>query len=70
MYQFYLEISKINEKNYTIFISPETLKSYFDVASNKHNADQGSVFYVCLFSCNDSISLGVRKRFPILNVLY
>ena len=70
MYKFYLEISKINEKVNTIFISPETLTSYFDVGLNKRNAGQGSVFYVCSFSCNDSISLGVTKRFPILNVLY
>ena len=61
MYQFYLEISKINEKINTIFISPETLTSYFDVAVNKRYADQGSVFYECSFACNDSISLGVRK---------
>ena len=32
MYQFYLEISIINEKVNTISISPETLTSYFDVA--------------------------------------
>ena len=34
MYQFYLKISKINEKVNTILISPETLMSYFDVALN------------------------------------
>ena len=50
MYQFYLEISKINEKVNTTFISLETLTSYFDVALNKRNAGQGSVFYVCSFS--------------------
>ena len=38
MYQFYFKISKINEKVITIFISPETLTSYFDVALNKRNA--------------------------------
>ena len=70
MYKFYLEVSKINEKVNTSFISAETLTSYFDVAFNKGNAGQGSIFYVCSFSCNDSISLGIRKRFPTLNVLY
>ena len=70
MYQFYLKISKINEKVNTIFISPETLTSYFDVALNKRNADQGSEFYVWSFSCKDSISLAVRKRFLRLNVIY
>ena len=43
MYQFYLKISKINEKVNAIFISPEMLTSYFDVALNKHNAGQGAV---------------------------
>ena len=52
MYQFYLTISIINEKVNTIFISPETSTSYFDVALNKRDADQGSVFYVWSFSCN------------------
>ena len=61
MYQFYLKVSKINEKVNTIFISPETLTSYFDAALNKRNAGQGSVFYVWSFSCNDSTSLAVRK---------
>ena len=32
MYQFYLKIGKINAKVNKIFISPETLTSYFDVA--------------------------------------
>ena len=32
MYQFYIKIGKINEKVNTIFIPPETLTSYFDVA--------------------------------------
>ena len=70
MYQFYLKIGKINAKVNKIFISPETLTSYFDVALNKCNAGQGSVFYVRSFSCNDSISLAVRKRFLRLNVVY
>ena len=70
MYQFYLKISKINEKLNIIFISPETLISYFDVALNKCNAGQGSVFYVWSFSCNDSMSLAVRKRFMRLSVIY
>ena len=70
MYQFYFEISKINEKVNTIFISSETLTSYFDVALNKRNAGQGTVFYVKSFSCNDSISLAVRKHFLRLNVIY
>ena len=43
----------------TFFISPETLTSNFDVALNRRNAGQGSVFYVWSFSCNDSISLAV-----------
>ena len=46
MYQFYFKISKINEKVNTIFISPETLTSYFDVKFNKRNAGQGAVFRV------------------------
>ena len=70
MYQFYLKISKINEKLNRIFISPETLTSYFDVALNKRNAGQGSVVYVWSFSCNDSMSLASRKRFLRLNVIY
>ena len=61
MYQFYLKIGKINEKVNKIFISPEKLTSYFDVALNKHNAGQGSVLYICTFSCNDSISLAFQK---------
>ena len=54
----------------TIFITPETLTSYFDVALNKRNAGQGSVFYIRSFSCNDSISLAVRKGCMKLNVIY
>ena len=70
MNQFYLKISTFNENINTIFISPVTLTSYFDVALNKRNAGQGSAFGVWLCSCNDSISLGVRKRFQRLNVIY
>ena len=50
MYKFHLKIRKINEKFNTIVISPETLTSYFDVALNKPNAGQGSVFYDWTFS--------------------
>ena len=50
-------------KKLTIFISPVTFKSYFDVALNKWNVGQGSVFCVWLFSCNELMSLAVRKRF-------
>ena len=70
MYKFYLKIGKINEKVNTILISAETLTSYFDVALNKRNAGQGSVFYAWSFSCNDSISLAFRKRFLRLTVIY
>ena len=70
MYQVYHKIIKINEKINTIFISPVTLTSKFDIPLNKRNAGQGSVFYVWPFSCNDSISLAVRKRFLKLNVIY
>ena len=61
MCRFYLIVSKINEKVNTNFISPVTLTSYFDVALNKRNAGQESVFCVWLFSCNDSMSLDVTK---------
>ena len=40
MCQFYLKISKIYEKGNTIFISPETLTSYFDVALKKRKEGQ------------------------------
>ena len=70
MYQFNLKISKINDKVNTIFISPETLTSYFGVALNKRNADQGDVVRVWLFSCNDSMSLAVRKWFLRFNVIF
>ena len=65
MFQIYLKISKMNEKVNRIFILPVTLKSYFDVALNKRNAGQGSVFCVWLFSCNDSMPLAVRKQGPV-----
>ena len=58
------------QKGNKIFISPETFTSYFEVALNKRNTGQGSVFYIWSFSCNDSISLAVRKRFLRLNVIY
>ena len=70
MYQFYPKISKTNEKVNTIFISPVTLTSEYDVALNKRNACQGSVFCVWLFLCNDSMSLVVRKSYFRLNVIY
>ena len=70
MYQLCLKISKINEKVNTIFISPVTFTSYFDVALNKRNAGQWSLFCVWLFSCSDSMSLAVRKRSLRLNVIY
>ena len=53
-YQLCLKISKINEEVNTIYISPKTSTSYFDVSLNKRNADKGSVFCVWMFSCNDS----------------
>ena len=61
---------KVNEKVKTIFISSESSTSYFDVALNKPNAGQGPVFNVWSFSCNDSISLAIRKWFLRLNVIY
>ena len=70
MYQLYLKIGKINEKVNTFFISAETSTSYFDVALNKHDAGQGSVFYVWSFSRHNLICLAVRKRFLRLNVIY
>ena len=70
MYQFYLKIGKMNEKINTIFISFETSTSYFDVALNKRDAGQGSVFYVRSFSCSDSIYLAANKRFLRLNVIF
>ena len=59
MYQFYIKISQINEKVNTIFISPETMTSYFDVALNKRNAGQGAVFRVWLFHA--TIQSGCQK---------
>ena len=61
MDQFYSEISKINENINTIFITPVTLASYFDVALIKRNAGQGSTFCEWLFSCNVS---GCQKTVP------
>ena len=61
MYQCCLKISEINGNVHTIFISSETLTSYCYVAFNERNAGQGSVFRVWLFSCNDLMSLAVRK---------
>ena len=46
------------------------MTSYFDVTFNNGNTGQGSVYYVWLFSCNDSMFLAVRKRFLRLNVIY
>ena len=57
MYQFYLKISKINEKVNTILISTEKLTSYFDVALNKRNIPLMDVFM------QDSMSLAVRQWF-------
>ena len=70
MYQLYLKSSKIDEKVNTIFISSETLTSYFDVALNKSNAGQEAVFRAWLFPCNDSMSLAVRQWFLRLNVIF
>ena len=47
MYQFYLKISKINEKKN--FIPQKTLTSCFDVALNKRNAGQGMVVFMQRF---------------------
>ena len=41
MYQFYLKISKINEKVNIFFILPKMLTSHFDVALKKRNAVKG-----------------------------
>ena len=49
------------EKVNTIFISPETLTSYFDVKLNKRNAGLGAVFRVWLSSCHYSMFLAVTK---------
>ena len=61
MYQFYLTVSKINEKVNTLFISPVTLTSYFDVALNKRNAGQGSVFCVWVFHATIQCLSGCEK---------
>ena len=63
---FILKISKVNEKAKIIFISPETLTSYFDEALNKRYAGQGTVFRAWLIS----MSLAVRKWFLRLNVIF
>ena len=60
----------MNEKGNTIFISPETLTSYFDVALKKIKAGQGAVLSVWLLPCNDSMSLAVRKWFLRLKVIF
>ena len=60
----------MNEKGNTIFISPETLTSYFGVALKKLKWVKGSVFSVWLFSCNDSMSLAVRKWLLRLKVIF
>ena len=70
MCQFYLKVSEMNEKGNTMFISPETLTSYFDVALKKRKAGKGAVFSVWLFPCNDSMSLAVRKWFLRLKVIF
>ena len=70
MCQFYQKISKMNEKGNTIFISSETLTSYFDVALKKRKAGQGAVFSEWLFPCNDSITLVVRKWILSLRVIF
>ena len=70
MYQFHFKVVKINVKVFTNFISPKMSMSYFDVALNKRDAGQGSVFCVWSFSCNDSICLSLRKQFLRLNVIY
>ena len=61
MYPFsvHIKISQINEEVNTIFISPETLTSYFDVTLNERNAGQRTVFHVWLFnvsSCQKMVS--------------
>ena len=58
------------EDRYGPLLSPMTLTSDFDVALNKRNAGQGSVFCVWLFSCNDSMSLAGRKLLLRLNVIH
>ena len=53
----------MNQKVNTIFISPVTLMSYFNVALNKHNAGQGSVFCVWLFFMQGLNVSGCQKTF-------
>ena len=49
-------MKKKKKKKKKHFISPVILTFYFDVALDKRSEAQGSVFYVWLFSCNDSMS--------------
>ena len=58
------------KKGNTIFISPETLTSYFEVALKKRKEGQGAVFSVWLFSCYESMSVAVRKGFLRLKVIF
>ena len=58
MYQFYLKNSTISGKRNIIFILIVKLTSGSDVGLDKHTA--GLWAYI---SCNDSMSLAVRKRF-------
>ena len=62
MYSFYLKISIINEKVNIIFISCETSTSYFDVALNKRDAGQGSVFYAWIFFMQQFNVSGCQKN--------
>ena len=63
MYQFYLESSTKNGTFNTIFIFTVQLTSDSDIALNKQTAGGWALFCVWLISCNDSMSLAVRKRF-------
>ena len=63
MYRLNLKVSKINDKNNIIFISPVTLTSNFDVTFNKCNAGQGCVSCVWLFPCNDSKKVVVEAKY-------
>ena len=57
MYQFYIKVSKTKENIGIIFISPVMLTSNFGVALNKRNIDQGSLFCVWMFPCNEPMPL-------------
>ena len=48
------------KKNYTFFISPMTLTSYFEVALNKRKAGKEFVFYIVVFMQRFNIS-GCQK---------